>query len=186
MYWGHIKEERGEHHQINEKQCLKVSGNAVKPMALKAVSSIAKVVTAYLIFVLFSPHAQFLNEFFSTQKCVNRNKIDFAPIQRKWQQSRFCDKSAWIVTKKIVSTFNMWRNVSTWQILLHISPHDMIFLFIYHAETYLQLSICHVETLLHMTICHMENFLHMTNFFSTTTGCDGCDKYQVCQRKWQG
>ena len=56
----------------------------------------------------------------------------------------------------------------------------MIFLFIYHVETYLQLNICHVEKLLHMTICHMENFLHMTNFFSTTTGCDGCDKYQVC------
>ena len=56
----------------------------------------------------------------------------------------------------------------------------MIFLFIYHVETYLQLNICHVEKLLHMTICHMENFLHMTNFFSTHTGCDGCDKYQVC------
>ena len=133
----------------------------------------------YLIFVLFSPQAQFLNKFFSTQKCVNRDKIDFAPIQRKWQQSRFRDKSAWIVTKKIVSTFIMWRNVSTWQILLHISPHDMIFLFIYHVETYLQLNICHVEKLLHMTICHMENFLHMTIFFSTNTVCDVCDKYQV-------
>ena len=138
---------------------------------------------SYLIFVLFSPQAQFLNKFFSTQKCVNRDKIDFAPIQRKWQQSRFRDKSAWIVTKKIVSTFIMWRNVSTWQILLHISPHDMIFLFIYHVETYLQLNICHVEKLLHMTICHMENFLHMTIFFSTHTGCDGCDKYQVWN--WQ-
>ena len=140
---------------------------------------IAPKASAYLIFVLFSPQAQFLNKFFSTQKCVNRDKIDFAPIQRKWQQSRFRDKSAWIVTKKIVSTFIMWRNVSTWQILLHISPHDMIFLFIYHVETYLQLNICHVEKLLHMTICHMENFLHMTNFFSTNTVCDVCDKYQV-------
>ena len=43
---------------------------------------------------LFFPQAQFLNKFFSTQKCVNRDKIDFAPIQRKWQQSRFRDKSA--------------------------------------------------------------------------------------------
>ena len=58
----------------------------------------------------------------------------------------------------------MWRNVSTWQILLHISPHDMIVLFIYHVETYLQLNICHVEKLLHMTICHMEKILHMTDF----------------------
>ena len=57
----------------------------------------------------------------------------------------------------------------------------MMFLFIYHVETYLQLNICHVEKLLHMTICHMENFLHMTNLFSTHTGCDGCDKYQVCR-----
>ena len=34
---------------------------------------------------------------------------------------------------------------------------------------------------LHMTICHVEKFLHMADFFSTTSGCDGCDKYQVCQ-----
>ena len=81
--------------------------------------------------------------------------------------------------KKIVSTFIMWRNVSTWQILLHISPHDMIFLFIYHVETYLQLNICHVETLLHMTICHMEKFLHMTDIFSTSTAGGAGDKYQV-------
>ena len=55
----------------------------------------------------------------------------------------------------------------------------MIFLFIYHVETYLQLNICHVETLLHMTICHIEKFLHITDFLSTTSGCD---KYQVCLR----
>ena len=33
---------------------------------------------------------------------------------------------------------------------------------------------------LHMTICHVEKFLQMADFFSTTSGCDGCDKYQVC------
>ena len=58
----------------------------------------------------------------------------------------------------------MWRNVSTWQILLHISPHVMIFLFIYYVETFFQLTICHVVKLLHMTIGHMEKFLHMTDF----------------------
>ena len=58
----------------------------------------------------------------------------------------------------------------------------MIFLFIYHVETYLQLNICHVETLLHMTICHMEKFLHMTDFFSTSTAGGAGDKYQV----WEG
>ena len=36
---------------------------------------------SYLIFFLFSPQAQFLNNFFSTQKRVNRDKIDFAAIQ---------------------------------------------------------------------------------------------------------
>ena len=30
----------------------------------------------------------------------------------------------------------MWRNVSTWQILLHISPQDMIFIFIYYVKTF--------------------------------------------------
>ena len=38
---------------------------------------------AYLIFVFFSPQAQFLVQFFSTQKSVNRNKTDFATKQRK-------------------------------------------------------------------------------------------------------
>ena len=55
----------------------------------------------------------------------------------------------------------------------------MIFLFIYHVETYLQLNICHVETLLHMTICHMEKFLPMTNFFSNSAAGGAGDKYQV-------
>ena len=42
---------------------------------------------AYLIFVIFSPRAQFLAQFFSTQKRVNRDKTDFATKQRKWQKS---------------------------------------------------------------------------------------------------
>ena len=54
----------------------------------------------------------------------------------------------------------------------------MIFLFIYHVETYLRLNICHVEKL-RMTICHMEKFLHMTDFFSTSTAGGAVDKYQV-------
>ena len=33
---------------------------------------------------------------------------------------------------------------------------------------------------LHMTICHVEKFLHMADFFSTSTACGACDKYQVC------
>ena len=82
----------------------------------------------------------------------------------------------------------MWRSLSCGNIsphdrFLHISPHTHILLQ-NHVESFLYvidfLHISHVEKLLHMTICHMEKFLHMTDFFSTTTGCDGCDKYQVC------
>ena len=40
---------------------------------------------AYLIFVIFSPRIQFLAQFFSTQKHVNRDKADFATKQRKSQ-----------------------------------------------------------------------------------------------------
>ena len=36
-----------------------------------------------LIFVFFSPQAQLLVKFFSTQKRVNRDKTDFATKQRK-------------------------------------------------------------------------------------------------------
>merc|ERR1719305_1647773 len=47
----------------------------------------------YLIFVIFSPRAQFLAKFFSTQNRVNRTKTGFATKQRKlqkkliWQQN---------------------------------------------------------------------------------------------------
>ena len=84
----------------------------------------------------------------------------------------------------------MWRSLSCGNIsphdrFLHISPHTHILLQ-NHVESFLYvidfLHISHVEKLLHMTICHMEKFLHMTDFFSTTTGCDGCDKYQVWAR----
>ena len=40
-------------------------------------------VMTYMIFVLFSPQAQFFAHFFSTQKRVNRDKTDFATKQRK-------------------------------------------------------------------------------------------------------
>ena len=38
-------------------------------------SSLANTIS-YLLFVIFSPQAQFLVQFFSTQKCVNRDKTD--------------------------------------------------------------------------------------------------------------
>ena len=47
---------------------------------------------AYLIFVIFSPRAQFFAKFFSTQKRVNRTKTDFATKQRKLQKNWFGNK----------------------------------------------------------------------------------------------
>ena len=43
------------------------------------------ILDTYMIFVLFSPRAQFFAQFFSTQKRVNRDKTDFATKQRKSQ-----------------------------------------------------------------------------------------------------
>ena len=50
--------------------------------------------TPYLTSVLFSQQAQFLVQFFSTQKRVNCDKTDFATKQRKLRHNRFCDKTA--------------------------------------------------------------------------------------------
>jgi len=75
----------------------------------------------------------------------------------------------------------MWRNVSTWQMLLHNTPYDMIFS-LFTMWRHFQLTICHAVNLLHMTICHMEKILHMTDLFSTSTACGACDKYEVCPR----
>ena len=59
---------------------------------------------AYLIFVIFSPQAQFLAKFFSTPKRVNRDITDFATKQRKshkreilQQNSIKCNKTSKIV-----------------------------------------------------------------------------------------
>ena len=47
----------------------------------------------YLIFVIFSPRAQFLARFFSTQKRVNHTKTDFATKQRKSQETLILPKN---------------------------------------------------------------------------------------------
>ena len=49
---------------------------------------------SYLIFVIFSPQRQFVAQFFSTQKCVNCDKTDFATRVRKSQQNQFYNKTA--------------------------------------------------------------------------------------------
>ena len=57
------------------------------------VRTLLAVSQTYLIFVIFSPRAQFLAKFFSTQNRVNRTKTGFATKQRKlqkkliWQQN---------------------------------------------------------------------------------------------------
>ena len=43
-------------------------------------------VMSYLIYVFFSPQVQFLVQFFSTQKRLNRYKTNFATKKRKLQQ----------------------------------------------------------------------------------------------------
>ena len=73
--------------------------------------------TWYLSF--FSTHTIF-GSIFSTQKCVNRDKIDFTTKQRKSQQNLFFTKQHTCVHVKIfstwyrceetsVSTYVMWR-----------------------------------------------------------------------------
>ena len=48
----------------------------------------------YRIFVIFSPQRQFLVKFFSTQKCVNRDKTDFRTKVRESWQNQFYNKTA--------------------------------------------------------------------------------------------
>ena len=59
---------------------------------------------AYLIFVFFSPQAQSLVQFFSTQKRVNRDKTDFATKQRKLRQYRFSNKTTQFLHSKFFIT----------------------------------------------------------------------------------
>ena len=74
-----------------QSSCQNVAQPASLPCPLKykykyrSHQSICK--GAYLIFVIFLHRGKFLVQFFSTQKCVNRNKTDFVTKQRK-----FCEK----------------------------------------------------------------------------------------------
>ena len=47
-----------------------------------------------LIFVIFSPHRNFLDKFFSTQKCVNYDKTDFATKFVNFDKTDFFKKIA--------------------------------------------------------------------------------------------
>jgi len=77
----------------------------------------------YLIFVFSSPQAQFLVNFFSTQKRVNRGKTDLATNQRKLLKHIIGNKKCYFQQTNVITI--MWRNLScgnnfsTWQ----ISPH---------------------------------------------------------------
>ena len=87
-------------------------------------------VMAYLIFVIFSPHMQFLDNCFSTQKRVNRDKTD---LPQKYVN---CDKTN-VTTKKqdfrhmeaffTSQTCQMWRNFRFLHIFhmakFEITPH---------------------------------------------------------------
>ena len=79
---------------------------------------------SYLIFVIFSPGAQFLAQFISTLKRVNHTKTDFATEQRKmWQNTM--NRTYYFSTLQILVTFLMWKNISTCQsVMWRISQHD--------------------------------------------------------------
>ena len=87
-----------------------------------------------MIFVLFSPQAQFLAKFFSTQKRVNRNKTDFATKQRKSQNEQILQQNSIICIKTLLIVH-----------IFYLVNKEMVkFLYIHHVETTPILHICHV------------------------------------------
>ena len=67
---------------------------------------------ADLIFVIFSPHRKFLDKFFSTQKCVNYDKTDFATKFVFDKTDFFQENSinfAYMATFSTSHIFQMWR-----------------------------------------------------------------------------
>ena len=109
-----------------------------------------------MLSIFFSTYATFCS-IFSTQKCVNSDKTDFATKVRKLRQNQLYNKMTQIV--------HMWR---------HFSHHT-------HARcgkiSYFSTSVMRRNLkLLHMwkkfkllPICHVENLklFYMTNFSST-------------------
>ena len=128
---------------------------------------------------LFSPQAQFLVQLFSTQKRVNRNKTDFATKQRKLRQNRFCNKKMLVCSCGEVchvETFLHMTDFSTFLRITHFAPNLSCG----------ELSLCdrfssHFscgETSPHDNLSYGKISPH-DRFFSTSTACDACDKYQV-------
>ena len=80
-------------------------------------------------------HNFFLAQFFSTQKCVNRDKT-ISTKQRKlttkwfydsWMQQNTLNCTHHFSTLQIFFTFLKWRAFSTWKsITWRISPHDSL------------------------------------------------------------
>ena len=64
------------------------------PPRLPTLQKPWSVIGAYLIFVLFSPHAQFLAQFFSTPKRVNTTKQSSRQNSVNHIKERFCNKAA--------------------------------------------------------------------------------------------
>ena len=119
-------------------------------------------VHSYIIFVLFSPQKHFLDKFFSTQKCVNRDK-KFSTKQCKSPKSWFYNSlmqqntincTRHFSTLQIFFTFLKWRAFSIWKFITwRISPHDNLL---------------------------REEISPHDKKISTGTACGACDKYQVC------
>ena len=77
----------------------------------------------YLIFVIFFPHTQFFVNFFSTQKRVNRGKIDFATKLQKSPKNQLYNKKHEFYIVEAGSTSHTCQ-----------MRRDFRFVFIYHAQ----------------------------------------------------
>ena len=108
----------------------------------------------YLIFVIFSPHIQSLVSFFSTQKCVNRVKTDFATNSVNHDKTNFSTKQHNVYTFKDILHIIHMPAVEKLQISPHLSCEE-----IRNYSTYGETS-DFATSLVHINL----KFLHMTNF----------------------
>ena len=95
-----------------------------------ARSTVVVVQCTYMIFVLFSPQTQCFAQFFSTQKCVNRDKNSVNCQKKNWfydslMQQNTMNCTDHFSTLQIFFTFLKWRAFSKWKFISwRISPHD--------------------------------------------------------------
>ena len=110
---------------------------------------------SYLIFVIFSPRAQFLAQFFSTQKRVNRAKTNFAKNSVNRHKTDFTTKN------RVNFRFLHICHVEKCEIppnlaKFHISPH-LKFLYMWRNFTFLHTTDVKISEI-HPVCCHKVCF----------------------------